>query len=134
MRNDVLNGSSGTSMTALVGGIVTDIEQLIVQQTRLIRLEIRDDLRKARTGALFLGAGLGVTLIGGLLFCLMMPYLLTWATGLPEWASFGIMGALFLLVGGGAVYAALKKFQSAMSLPESTAALKENVTCLLRQK
>jgi len=134
MRNDVLNGSSGTSMTALVGGIVSDVEQLFVQQTRLLRLEIREDIRKARTGALFLGAGLGVVLIGGLLFCLMMPYLLTWATGLPLWASFGIMGVVFLFVGGGAVYAALKKFQSAMSLPESTAALKENVTCLLRQK
>ena len=134
MRNDVLNGSSGTSMTALVGGIVSDVEQLFVQQTRLLRLEIREDIRKARTGALFLGAGLGVVLIGGLLFCLMMPYLLTWATGLPLWASFGIMGVVFLFVGGGGVYAALKKFQSAMSLPESTAALKENVTCLLRQK
>jgi len=134
MRNDVLNGSSGQSMTALVGGIVTDIEQLFVQQTQLIRLEIRDDLRKARTGALFLGAGLGVTLIGGLLFCLMMPYLLNWATGLPLWASFGIMGAVFLLVGGGAMYAALKKFQSAATMPESAAALKENLTCLLRRK
>jgi hypothetical protein len=121
-------------MTALVGGIVSDVEQLFVQQTRLLRLEIREDIRKARTGAFFLGAGLGVTLIGGLLFCLMMPYLLSWATGLPLWASFGIMGVVFLFVGGGAVYAALKKFQSAMSLPESTAALKENVTCLLRQK
>jgi len=134
MRNDVLNGSSGQSMTALVGGIVTDIEQLFVQQTQLIRLEIRDDLRKARTGALFLGAGLGVTLIGGLLFCLMMPYLLNWATGLPLWACFGIMGAVFLLVGGGAMYAALKKFQSAVTMPESAAALKENLTCLLRRK
>ncbi len=134
MRNDVLNGSSGASMTALVGGIVTDIEQLLAQQTRLIRLEIREDLHKARTGALFLGAGLGVVLIGGLLFCLMMPYLLNWATGLPLWACFGIMGAVFLLIGGGAMYAALKKFQSAMSLSESASTLKENVTCLLRQK
>jgi len=32
------------------------------------------------------------------------------------------------------MYAALKKFQDAASLPESTAALKENVTCLLRRK
>jgi len=134
MRNDVLNGSSAPSMTALVGDIVTDIEQLFVQQTQLIRLEVRDDLRKARTGAFYLGAGLGVMLVGGLLFCLMPPYLLNWATELPLWACFGIFGAVFLLLGGGAVYAALKKFQDAASLPESVAALKENVTCLLRRK
>jgi hypothetical protein len=134
MRNDVLNGSSATSLTALVGGIVTDIEQLIVQQTQLVRLEIREDLRKARTGALFLGAGLGIVLVGGLLFCLMPAYLLNWATDLPLWACFGIVGAVFLLIGGGAVYAALKKFQDAVTLPDSVTALKENVTCLLRRK
>jgi hypothetical protein len=134
MRNDVLNGSSGTSMTGLVGGIVADIEQLIVQQSRLVRLEIRDDLRKARTGAWFLGAGLGVMWIGGLMLCLMLPYLLNWATGLPLWVCLGIAGAVYLLLGGGAVYAGRTKFQGAATFPESVAALKENVTCLLRRK
>jgi len=123
-------------MSALMGGILTDVEQLIVQQTQLIRLEIREDLHKARTGAIFLGAGLGVTVVGGLLFCVTLPLLLNWLTNdaLPLWACFGIFGVVFLLGGGGAMYAALKKFQDAASLPESTAALKENVTCLLRRK
>jgi uncharacterized membrane protein YqjE len=136
MRNDVLNGSSQPSMSALMGGILTDVEQLIVQQTQLIRLEIREDLHKARTGALFLGAGLGVTLVGGLLFCVTLPLLLNWLTNdtLPLWACFGIFGVVFLLGGGGAMYAALKKFQGAVSMPESATALKENVTCLLRRK
>jgi len=122
-------------MSALMGGILTDVEQLIVQQTQLIRLEIREDLLKARTGAMFLGAGLGVTVVGGLLFCVTLPLLLNWLTGdmLPLWACFGIFGVVFLLLGGGAMYAALKKFQGAVSLPESTTALKENVTCLLRR-
>jgi hypothetical protein len=134
MRTDVRNGSTATSLTSLVGGIVTDVEQLIAQQTQLLRLEIREDLHKARTGALFLGAGLGITLVGGLLFCLMPAYLLHWATGLPLWASFGIVGTVFLFLGGGALYAALKKFQHAADLSDSAAALKENVICLLRRK
>jgi len=136
MRNDVLNGSSPPSMSALMGGILTDVEQLIVQQTQLIRLEIREDLRKARTGALFLGAGLGVAIVGGLLFCVTLPLLLNWLTNdtLPLWACFGIFGVVFLLGGAGAMYAALKKFQDAASLPESVAAVKENVKCLLRRK
>src|SRR5690349_15465475 len=101
MRNDVLNGSS-SSMTALVSGILTDVQQLMTQQTQLLRLEIREDLRKARTGAIFLGAGLGVTAVGLLLFCFMLPYLLWWLTLLPLWACFGIFGVVFLLIGGGA--------------------------------
>jgi uncharacterized membrane protein YqjE len=135
MRNDVPNGVSPPSLSSLVSDILTDVQQLVAQQARLVRLEIREDLRKARTGAIFLGAGLGVTLVGGLLFCLMLPYLLNWATKdqIPLWACFGIFGVVFLFGGGGAVYAALKKFQDAASLPETTASLKENVACLLRR-
>lgn len=135
MRNDVLNGPTQSSMTSLMGGILNDVRQLVAQQMQLLRLEIQDDLRKARTGAIFLGAGLGVTMVGGLLFCLMLPYLLNWLTGdkLPLWACFGIFGVVFLLVGAGAAYAALKKFQGAASLKESSETLKENITCLLRQ-
>ncbi len=135
MRTDVRNGLSQPSMSSLVGGILEDVQQLFVQQTRLVRLEIQEDLRKARTGAIFLGAGLGVTLVGGLLFCFMLPMLLNWlAPALPLWACFGIFGIVFLFLGGGASYAALKKFQDAASLSESAASLKENVACLLRQK
>jgi len=122
-------------MSSLVSGILADVQQLIAQQTRLVRLEIREDLHKARTGAIFLGAGLGITAVGGLLFCLMLPYLLNWITSdqIPLWGCFGIFGVIFLLVGAGASYAAVKKFQSAAALPESTAALKENMACLLRR-
>jgi hypothetical protein len=135
MRNDVLNGASAPSMSSLASGILADVQQLIAQQTQLVRLEIREDLRKARTGAIALGAGLGVAAVGGLLLCFMLPYLLFWATNavIPLWACFGIFGVVFLFVGGGAVYAAVKKFQDAAALPESAASLKENVACLLRR-
>jgi hypothetical protein len=135
MRTEVPNGVSPPSLSSLVSGILADVQQLLEQQTRLVRLEIREDLRKARTGAIFLGAGLGVTLVGGLLFCFMLPYLLNWATGgqIPLWACFGIFGVVFLGIGGGAVYAAQRKFRSAADLPESRASLKENVACLLRR-
>jgi hypothetical protein len=134
MRNDILNGSSQPSVTTLVSGILADVQHLLAQQARLLRLEIREDLRKARNGAIFLAAGLGVTIVGGLLFCFMLPLLLNWlAPALPLWACFGIFGVVFLLVGGGATYAAGKKFQDAASLSESSAALKENVACLLRR-
>jgi hypothetical protein len=134
MSEDERNGAALPTMTALVNGIVADVQQLIAQQTQLLRLEIRDDLRKARTGAIFLGMGLGVTLVGGLLFCLMPPYLLNWAANLPLWTCFGICGLVFLLLGATATYVAAKKLQSAAALPESMAALKENFGYFSRRK
>ncbi|HTU91081.1 MAG TPA: phage holin family protein [Gemmataceae bacterium] len=133
MRNDTLNGSEQASTTTLVSGILSDVQQLLAQQTRLLRLEIREDLQRARTGAIVLGSGLGITAIGGLLLCVMLPLLLSALTGWPEWVSFGIFGVLFLFIGGGATFAAMKKFQDAASLPESTTTLKENMACLLRR-
>jgi len=134
MRTEVHNGSSPT-VTALVSGILADVQQLLNQQMQLLRLEVREDLRKARTGAMFLGVGLGITAIGGLLLCMMLPHLLFWATNgvIPLWACYGIFGVVFLFVGGGAAYVAVKKFQDAASLPETTTSLKENVACLLRR-
>ena len=136
MTPDVRNGASSPSMTALVSGILADVQQLMAQQARLLRLEIREDLRKARTGAIFLGVGLGIAAVGGLLVCFMLPLLLNWLTDnvLPLWACFGIFGVTFLLVGGGAAYTAVIKFKDAATLTESTTSLKENVACLLRRK
>jgi protein-S-isoprenylcysteine O-methyltransferase Ste14 len=133
MRNDTRNGSEQASVTTLVSGILSDVQQLLAQQTRLLRLEIREDLRKARTGAIFLGAGLGVAAVGGLLLCVMLPLLLQTLTDWPQWVCFGIFGILFLFIGAGAAYAAAKKFQDAATLSESTTTLKENLTCLLRR-
>lgn len=133
MRNDTLNGSEQASVTNLVSGILSDVQQLMAQQTRLLRLEIREDLRKARTGAIVLGAGLGVAAVGGLLLCVMLPLLLHALTDWPQWVCFGIFGILFLFLGSGAVYAAMKRIRDASSLPESTTTLKENLTCLLRR-
>jgi protein-S-isoprenylcysteine O-methyltransferase Ste14 len=133
MRNDTRNGSEQASVTTLVSGILSDVQQLLAQQTRLLRLEIREDLRKARTGTIALGVGLSISAVGGLLLCVMLPLLLAALTDWPQWVCFGIFGILFLFIGGGAAYAAMKHFQDAASLPESTTTLKENLTCLLRR-
>jgi uncharacterized membrane protein YqjE len=135
MMPDLQSPPSQQSITALVSGILADVQALIKQQTDLIRHEIRKDLDKAREGVLFLAFGMGITMVGGLLFCLMPAYLLNWAVpDLPLWACFGIVGGLFLILGASAVYAALKKFQAAAALPDTVETLKENVTWTTRPK
>lgn len=133
MRNDTLNGSEQASMTALVSAILSDVQQLLAQQIKLLRLEIHEDLCQARTGAIALGVGLGISALGGLFLCVMLPFLLNALTDWPQWLCFGVFGILFLFIGAGAAYAAGKKLQDSAALPESAATLKENLTCLLRR-
>lgn len=135
MRTEVHNGPSPPSVTALVSGILADVRDLAVQQTRLVREEVREDMTKARAGAIFLGVGLVLAPIGALQLCLMLPHLLNWAAPeVPLWACYGIFGIVFLLFGGGFAVVALQRFKKAASMRESATALKENVQCLLKPR
>ena len=67
------NGSQHTSepsVAALLGGIVNDVKDLLVQELALTKLEVQDTLRKAKTAAIALGIGIGVVAIGGMLLML----------------------------------------------------------------
>jgi uncharacterized membrane protein YqjE len=127
------------SVVSLVSGIVDDVHDLINQQVKLTRAEIQDDLRKAGGIALMFAAGAGVLLLGAILACLMLAYLLHWATApagadpasVPLWACFGIVGALFGVLGAALLAAGKTKYQSTHLLPDKAAhELKETVECL----
>src|SRR5262249_36229415 len=102
MANDV-HTSSEPRLTALVTGIIHDVQELLKQQLSLFREEVKNDVRKTKEAALSLSLGVGILAVGGLFFCLMLVHLLNWAapTVLPLWLCYGIVGGLFL-VGGGA--------------------------------
>jgi len=127
------------SMVSLVSGIVDDIRDLIAQQIKLTRAEVRDDVRNAADILVVMAAGAGVLLLGGILACLMLVYLLHWLTApagadpasVPLWACYGIVGAAFGVLGAALLAAGKKKFQTTNLLLENSAhALKENVECL----
>jgi len=134
-----LQNPSDQSMVSLVSGIVDDVHDLITQQIKLTRAEVQDDLRKAGAIALTLAAGAGVLLLGAILACLMLVYLLHWLTSpagadlasVPLWACFGIVGATFGVLGAALIGAGKKQYESSHLLPDKSAiALKENVECL----
>jgi hypothetical protein len=124
-----LRSPPGSSMTTLLGDIINDAQELIRQQLALFRQEIRQDLQKSRDGVMFLGVGVGVILMGGLLILLMLPLLLNWLVpSLPLWACFGIVGAAAAAVGAVLLYAGVKRFQTIHPLSDTAAvALKENL-------
>jgi hypothetical protein len=88
------------SLTQLLTGIVDDAKALLRQELALAKHEIREDLRKTQTAILSLGLGIGVAAIGGLLLILMLVHLLQALTELPLWACYGIVGGVFVILGG----------------------------------
>jgi hypothetical protein len=134
MANDV-HSPPEPSLTALVSGIIHDIQELLKQQVTLFRYEFRQDLRKAREAGTALAAGVAVALGGGLLLLLALPLLLSAvAPALPLWAWFAIVGAFLTGLGALLAYAGVKKLEAANPLhDQSVEALKENVQWLTNQ-
>jgi len=132
-----LKPAPDTSVTELVTGILHDAQDLIKQQFELLRVEVKDDLRKTRDASLLMGVGGLVGLVGLIHLTLMLVYLLFWATNehLPLWACFAICGGVAVIAGGALIYAGMNKFSTFSPLPDQTAqALKENVQWLTKPK
>jgi uncharacterized membrane protein YqjE len=124
---------SGPSISALVGGIITDAQQLIRQEMQLARREIQEEVQKAKAAALSLALGVGTLFFGALLLCFMLVHLLFWATNdvhqqFPLWAWFGIVGGAFTAAGLALLYNARSKAGEIHLVPPQTAqTMRENV-------
>lgn len=88
------------SLVSLLGGIIGDASDLMVQQLRMTKLEVQDDLRKTKAAAISLAIGLGIMALGVILLSLMLVQVLATLTSLPLWGCYGIVGGIFALVGG----------------------------------
>jgi len=132
VQQETLNGAD-QGAGSLLSGIVNDAQDLLKAQIDLLKSELTSDMRKTREAVAVLAAGAVVTLIGGLLLCIMLVYLLHWMTlpanstnsdpaSLPLWACFGLVGAV--IMGGGAflLYLGRKQLLSFNPLPDETAA------------
>jgi hypothetical protein len=142
MANEV-HTSTEPSTTGLLRGIINDIGDLIRQELRFARTEVRADLRKSKEVFAVLALGAGTTLLGGVLLALMLVYLLHWLTApagadpaaLPLWGCFGIVSSVFLATGVALIWLGINKFENFNPLPAETAqTVKENVEWIMNSK
>jgi hypothetical protein len=127
--DDVGPPSAEPGTAALIAGIVADAQELLKQQVTLFKAEVRRDAATAKSAALFLALGAGVSFLGVVLLGLTVIYLLKeWFPNWPLWVCCGVVGVLLAGSGAALVWRTQKWFNAIHVLPEqSVEALKENV-------
>ena len=121
------------SLAALLGGIMQDAKDVLVQELTLARLEGQDELRQIKTAALLLGIGIGVSTVGGMLLSLMLVHMLVAYTDVPLWGCYGIVGSVVAVLGGVLLAAGTHKAEEIDVLPQTVETMKENAQWLAEQ-
>jgi uncharacterized membrane protein YjfL (UPF0719 family) len=112
----------------LLGGIISDIRDLFVQELRLAKLEMGADLRRVKTAVTVLAIAGAIIGLGVTLLILMLVHLLDAVTDLPLWGAYGVVGGVLLGVGIAILMTGKKKAQDVTFVPDETAeAIKEDV-------
>jgi hypothetical protein len=118
--------SADRPLSAILGDIVGNVQQIVRAELRLAKVEIRDEAAKARRGAILLAAGalVGVLALGVLL--LAAVYALSTVVA-PAWAAL-IVGGVAAIVAGAAAAAGARQFkQVTLPPPKTTATVQETL-------
>jgi len=83
----------------LVTGILDDAKVLMRQEAQLLRDEVKLELSKAARAASGFGVAAVLAALGAFFLLLMLVHGLHEWTGLPLWASYGVVGGILAGVG-----------------------------------
>ncbi len=120
---------TGASVTGLVSGIISDAQTLLRQQAEMLKAEVREDFQRSKRAAEFGAAGIVLTTVGALGLITALAYLLHEQYQFKMWASWGIVGGLFAVVGTACAVFSYNLLERFNPLPDKTFnALKENIT------
>lgn len=117
------------AVSTLVGGIVQDARELMVEQLTLFQVEVKNDIHRMLAAFVPLGIGLAVALTALFLLGTCGAFYLTWQwPTLPLWAGFGIMGLAVAIVAGALVLWGKAMFDQVHLTPDTALkGLKENL-------
>jgi uncharacterized membrane protein YqjE len=121
-----MNTSADRPLSAILGDIVGNVQQIVRAEIRLAKVELRDEAAKAKRGAFLLAGGalLGVLALGVLL--LAAVYALSTIVA-PALAAL-IVGVVAAVVAGAAAAAGAKQFRRVnLPPPKTSASVQETI-------
>ncbi len=83
----------------LVRGILRDATDIISKEMMAARLEIREEMEKAKSSLMLMGVAAVALMIGSILLAFALVYLLQDLSGLDLWICYAIIGAVISAVG-----------------------------------
>ena len=121
------------SLAALLGGIMQDAKDVLVQELTLAKLEGHEELGQIKTAALLLGIGVGVAAVGGVLLSVMLVHGLAAYTDIPLWGCYGIVGSGLAVLGWVLLASGKHKVEEIDVMPQTVETMKENAQWLREQ-
>lgn len=114
------------SIGAVLSDIVGDLQQIVRGEVRLAKAELREEMAKAKRGAVLLVAG-GLILVAGF-GCLLLAAIYGLATVWPPWAAALAVGGGTALLGAVVALTGKKQISAVELPPQKTAAsVRENL-------
>jgi hypothetical protein len=108
---------SEPTTTELLGGLLSDAKDLASAHAAQLKLEVRGELDSLKDTIKLVGVAIAAVVLAGGLIAHALALALTDASGLPPWASFGIVGIAAAIAG----YVAYRRRPPAADLVPSDA-------------
>jgi len=117
----------GDSIRGLLRGILMDLRTLIREEISLARVEIREQVGRARAAALSFGIAAAALAFGGIFLLIAAATAIADMLDWPVWAGFLVVAVLLSLVGMVTLASGRRQLKNVHAVPEETiSTLKEN--------
>jgi uncharacterized membrane protein YqjE len=121
-----MHGDSERSIASVLADIVGNLQQIIRAEVRLAKIEVHEEVGKAKRGAMFLAAGgLLLTLaLGAAMLSAIYALAIVW----PAWAAALAVSGMTAVVGGLVLGTGMKQFRDvSLAPPRTVATVQENI-------
>ena len=126
--------TNDNTVSELISGLINDAQQLVHREIDLAKREVAIEVDKVKQGAVALGIGAGLAVIGALLLGHMLVYLVQTLTDLSLWVSYLIVGAIFAIGGGLLLMQGIKRMKDVDPVPRETIeSVKEDIQWIKEQ-